>query len=146
MTLLLQRGFMKLEKCFCFKTFSYFGCQSIILDFAIWLLFLVLSWSVGMPREWSWNQNCFMFTSWLFVIETYVCLYILYPHQKKIHKGVADYSDTWAWELNLLSTFCTQFNNYFMRQRAYVEILSPRKVWRARKRRKSCSRSSRRQL
>ena len=42
---------MKLEKLFCFKTFSYFGCQSIILDFAIGLLFLVFSWSVGMPRE-----------------------------------------------------------------------------------------------
>ena len=28
-------------------------------------------------------------------------------------------------------------NNWFMRQRAYVEILSTREVWRARKRRKS---------
>ena len=38
------------------------------------------------------------------------------------------------------------FNNYFMRQRAYVEILSTREVWRARKRRKSCTRRSRVQL
>lgn len=37
-------------------------------------------------------------------------------------------------------------NNYFMRQRVYVEILSKREVWRARKRRKGCSRRSRGQL
>ena len=42
--------------------------------------------------------------------------------------------------------FVSQFNNQFMRQRAYVEILSTRKVWRARKRRKSCTRCSRVQL
>ena len=30
------------------------------------------------------------------------------------------------------------FNNQFIRQRAYVEMLSTRKVWRARKQRKSC--------
>ena len=34
-------------------------------------------------------------------------------------------------------------NNLFMRQRAYVAILSTRKVWKAPKGRKSCSRSSR---
>ena len=34
------------------------------------------------------------------------------------------------------------FNNYSMRQRAYVEILSKREVWTARKRRKSSSRHS----
>ena len=39
--------------------------------------------------------------------------------------------------------FVSQFNNQFMRQRAYVEILSTREVWRARKRRKSCTRRSR---
>ena len=32
--------------------------------------------------------------------------------------------------------------NLFIRQRAYVEILSTRKAWRARKRSKSCSRRS----
>ena len=39
-----------------------------------------------------------------------------------------------------------QVNNKFMRQRAYVEILITRELWRARKRRKSCSRGSREYL
>ena len=39
-----------------------------------------------------------------------------------------------------------KINNQFMLQRAYVEILSTREVWRARKTRKSSSRRSREQL
>ena len=35
------------------------------------------------------------------------------------------------------------FNNWFMRQRAFIDIWSTREVWRARKMRKSCSRRSR---
>ena len=31
------------EKLFCFKTFFRFDCQARILQFAIWLLFLVVS-------------------------------------------------------------------------------------------------------
>ena len=58
--------------------------------FAIWLLFLLVSfdWSVGQNAPWM-NQNCFVVT-WLM---TYVCLHILHPHRKKkIHKKVVEYS------------------------------------------------------
>ena len=41
---------------------------------------------------------------------------------------------------NIENVGVKSFNNQFMRQRAYVEIL--REVWRARKRRKSCTRRS----
>ena len=40
----------------------------------------------------------------------------------------------------------TLINNWFICQRAFVEIWSTREVWRARKVRKSCSRRSREQL
>ena len=36
--------------------------------------------------------------------------------------------------------YTKSFNNWFIRQRAFIEIRSTREVWRARKMRKSCSR------
>ena len=36
-----------------------------------------------------------------------------------------------------------KFNNWFISQRAFIEIRSTREVWRARKMRKSCSRRNR---
>ena len=47
---------------------------------------------------------------------------------------------------NLVYSMTLSINNYSLCQRAYVEILSTREVWRARKRRKSCTRRSRVQL
>ena len=41
---------------------------------------------------------------------------------------------------NLVYSMTLSINNYSLCQRAYVEILSTREVWRARKRRKSCTR------
>ena len=74
------------------RHFCCFDCQSRILFFffAIWLLFLLVSfdWSVGQNAPWM-NQNCFVVT-WLL---TYVCLHILHPHRKKKYiKKVVEYS------------------------------------------------------
>ena len=81
---------MKSAFAFASRHFWCFDCQSRILHFAIWLLFLLVSfdWSVGQNAPWM-NQNCFVVT-WLM---TYVCLHILHPHRKKkIHKKVVEYS------------------------------------------------------
>ena len=69
------------EKCFCFKTFLMFWLSvKNFVFFAIWLLFLLVSfdWSVGQNAPWM-NQNYFVVT-WPM---TYVCLHILHPHRKK---------------------------------------------------------------
>ena len=88
---LQSRYFLHLMKsAFASRHFSCFDYQSRILHFAIWLLFLLVSfdWSVGQNAPWM-NQNCFV-VAWLMI---YVCLHILHPHRKKkTHKGVADYS------------------------------------------------------
>ena len=80
-----------MKSVFASKHFWCFDCQSrILFFFAIWLLFLLVSfdWSVGQNAPWM-NQNCFVVT-WLM---TYVCLHILHPHRKKkIHKKVVEYS------------------------------------------------------
>ena len=69
-----------MKSAFASRHFSCFDCQSRILHFAIWLLFLLVSfdWSVGQNAPWM-NQNCFV-VAWLMI---YVCLHILHPHQKK---------------------------------------------------------------
>ena len=80
-TTLQSHYFLHLMKsAFASRHFSCFDCQSRILHFAIWLLFLLVSfdWCVGQNAPWM-NQNCFVVT-WLM---TYVCLHILHTHQKK---------------------------------------------------------------
>ena len=83
--------FLQLMKsAFASRNFSCFDCQSRILHFAIWLLFLLVSfdWCLGQNAPWM-NQDCFVVT-WLM---TYVCLHILHPHRKKnLHKKVVEYS------------------------------------------------------
>ena len=90
-TTLQSHYFLHLMKsAFASRHFWCFDCQSRILHFAIWLLFLLVSfdWCVGQNAPWM-NQNCFVVT-WLM---TYVCLHILHPHRKKkIHKKVVEYS------------------------------------------------------
>ena len=119
-TTLQSLYFLHLMKgAFASRHFSCFDCQSRILHFAIWLLFLLVSfdWSVGQNAPWM-NQNCFVVT-WLM---TYVCLHILHPHQKKKYIKklsnilLTDSQQTWGGNLTdfnflrSISTFCTQKN------------------------------------
>ena len=82
-TTLQSHYFLHLMKsAFASRHFWCFDCQSRILHFAIWLLFLLVSfdWCVGQNAPWM-NQNCFVVT-WLM---TYVCLHFLHPHRKKTY-------------------------------------------------------------
>ena len=72
-----------MKSVFPSRHFCCFDCQSrILFFFAIWLLFLLVSfdWSVGQNAPWM-NQNCFVVT-WLM---TYVCLHFLHPHRKETY-------------------------------------------------------------
>ena len=109
---------MKSAFAFASRHFWCFDCQSRILDFAVWLLFLLVSLIstgvfVKMPL-WM-NQNCFVVT-WLM---TYVCLHFLHPHRKETYIKklsnilLTDPQLTWGGNLTdfnflrSISTFCT---------------------------------------
>ena len=81
---------MKLEKCICFKTFLMFWLS--VNNFAFWLLFLVVSWIVGIPREWSWNQNNLLLYVYMTCDLTLHLFAYFWSSPKKLHKGVVDYS------------------------------------------------------
>ena len=99
------------EKCFCLKTFSAISWLSV-KNFAF------VSSGFKMPRELSWNQNCFMVT-WLVII--YACLHILHPLRKKLHEEVVDYFTgrlltRLRLTINLISFFCTQFQLFALKK------------------------------
>ena len=79
-----------MKSTFASRHFPCFDCQSRILHFAIWLLFLLVSfdWSVCQNAPWM-NQNCFVVT-WLIWL-TSVCTFFILT-EKKIHKKVVEYS------------------------------------------------------
>ena len=62
----------------------------------------------------------------------------LLKHRVKLSMDKSSTNSKW--------TALVTLNNWFMRQRAYVEILSTWEVWTARKRHKSCTRRSQMQL
>ena len=80
------------EKWFCFKTFFMFDCQTRILHFAIWLLFLFLwffSGSVGENTAWTKLKSELLYGIhglWLRVSTFFILT------EKKLHEGVVDYS------------------------------------------------------
>ena len=82
---------MKSAFAFASRHFWCFDCQSRILHFAIWLLFLLVSLIstgvfVKMPREWI-RIALWLHGLWL----TSVCTFFILT-EKKIHKKVVEYS------------------------------------------------------
>ena len=119
---------------FVLRSFSCFECPSRILHFAISLIHgfyfcWFLSWSVGQyaAPQWNWNQNCYL------IMVTWLIRDIrLFAHSssspKKIQKGVVDYSTGrplthLALSINLISTFCTQFQLFALKNVNFLDCL-----------------------
>ena len=111
--------------------------MSVLQEFCILLLVLFMAFvSVGfflgvrvkMPRR---NETEIRIAIWLWLHDLYViyvCLHIIHPHRKKIHKEVVHYSTGrplthLALSINLISTFCTQFQLFALKNFNFLDCL-----------------------
>ena len=92
-----------------------FDCQSRILPFVIWLLFLVVSFLVCGPKCRVKEAAEIRMALWLHGLWfTCVCTFFILTEKNKLHKEVVDYSTDrplthLRLTINLISTLCTQF-------------------------------------
>ena len=119
------------EFLFPFSIIFYEKCHGRLEDLALYKYFLFLSMfmdnitDVLDQRERLWIAQSNFWVA--------ACLLLASPRHK---------NSTWfPWRKKI----AVIFNNWFIRQRAFIEIWSTREVWRARKMRESCSRRSREQ-
>ena len=136
MTLLVQLGLMKLEKCFFSTHFSWFGRQLIILHVAIWLLFLVVSRSAGQNASWMKLKSELLY---VYVICDLILRLFAYSSSSPKKNYIKEFSiillkDRLNWThlsltINLISTFCTKFQLFALKKISLSALLGIN--WRA---------------
>ena len=107
-----------MESAFVSRHFSCFDCQSRILHFTIWLLFLMVSFlECGSKCRVNYAEIRIALVTWLLIC---VFLHIFHPYWQKLHKGVVDYSTDrpltpCRLTINLVSTFCSKFQLFALK-------------------------------